>query len=74
MAVPFECRLPGALVSDLRFHVPLDHGQPQGRSISIFVRQVVSSRHVNNRQMPYLLFLQGGPGASPAFCRMPDVA
>lgn len=62
MASAFECRLPGALVSDLRFHVPLDHSNPSGRSISIFVRQVVSSRHVNNRQMPYLLFLQGGPG------------
>eukprot|EP00011_Vannellida_sp_DIVA3-517-6-12_P005367 CAMPEP_0114615332 /NCGR_PEP_ID=MMETSP0168-20121206/6111_1 /TAXON_ID=95228 ORGANISM="Vannella sp., Strain DIVA3 517/6/12" /NCGR_SAMPLE_ID=MMETSP0168 /ASSEMBLY_ACC=CAM_ASM_000044 /LENGTH=446 /DNA_ID=CAMNT_0001826401 /DNA_START=76 /DNA_END=1413 /DNA_ORIENTATION=+ len=62
MTVPFECRLPGALVSDLRFHVPLDHSKPSGRSISIFVRQVVSSRHVNNRQMPYLLYLQGGPG------------
>lgn len=59
------------IVTDHEVEVPLVHGQPDGRSVSVFAREVISADRVGLDQ-PWLLFLQGGPGgkgprpASPA--------
>jgi len=39
----------------------LDHFKPNAESISIFARELVATKHENDA-MPWLLFLQGGPG------------
>jgi len=58
-------RHPGTVLTDHVFTVPLDHGNPAGQSIEVFGRQVVAAGEADAR-LPWLLFLQGGPGgASP---------
>ncbi|MGO8882712.1 MAG: alpha/beta fold hydrolase [Streptosporangiaceae bacterium] len=54
-------RQPGTVLSDLTFTVPLDHGQPGGEQIELFAREVVATENVA-ADLPWLLFLQGGPG------------
>ena len=54
-------RLPGILLTDHEFNVPLDHTQPNGERISVFGREVVASDKEKN-DLPWLLFFQGGPG------------
>eukprot|EP00210_Caulerpa_lentillifera_P005956 g5691.t1 len=56
-------KVPGYSVWDHTFQVPLDWNNEVSseRSISIFAREVISSNK-SNSQMPYLLYLQGGPG------------
>ncbi|MFG1808356.1 alpha/beta fold hydrolase [Streptomyces sp. NPDC049040] len=54
-------RLPGTVVTDHRFRVPLDHAEPDGERIEIFAREVVAAGKDPDR-LPWLLFLQGGPG------------
>ena len=49
-------RQPGRVLSDLTFGVPLDHAKPDGEQIELFAREIVAA------DMPWLLFLQGGPG------------
>ncbi|MEU1503373.1 alpha/beta fold hydrolase [Kitasatospora sp. NPDC005748] len=49
------------VVEDHRFAVPVDHDDPAGPSIELFARTVVRRAAVD-RDLPYLLFLQGGPG------------
>lgn len=44
------------------FEVPLDHHRPHGESITVFAREVVSTEHPDPSALPWLLFLQGGPG------------
>ncbi|TLM86731.1 alpha/beta hydrolase [Pseudarthrobacter sp. NamE2] len=46
------------------FTVPLDHLVPDGEAITVFAREYVSSSHSEEeaRKLPWLLFLQGGPG------------
>ena len=49
------------------FEVPLDHSAPHGGSaetITVFAREYVSAAHSEEAaaQLPWLLFLQGGPG------------
>lgn len=51
----------GVVVEDHRFEVPLDHDDPAGGSIMLFAQTVVR-REAVDRRLPYLLFLQGGPG------------
>jgi pimeloyl-ACP methyl ester carboxylesterase len=52
-------RVPGAILTEREHRLPLDHGQPDGRTISVFTREVADPE---GRDRPYLLFLQGGPG------------
>ncbi len=54
-------RQPGTVVTDLTFRVPLDHGDPGGEQIELFARQIVAAEHAA-ADLPWLLFLQGGPG------------
>ncbi|KNE83879.1 MULTISPECIES: alpha/beta fold hydrolase [Streptomyces] len=43
------------------FTVPLDHAAPHGPTIQIFAREVTEVGKVGD-QLPWLLYLQGGPG------------
>jgi pimeloyl-ACP methyl ester carboxylesterase len=58
-------RQPGTILTDHVFAVPLDHGRPDGEQIEVFAREVVAADQAR-ADLPWLLFLQGGPGfASP---------
>ncbi|MEF9885392.1 alpha/beta fold hydrolase [Streptomyces sp. P9-A4] len=52
---------PAYAVTDHVFTVPLDHSSPQGGVIEVFAREVVDPSLVGER-LPWLLYLQGGPG------------
>jgi pimeloyl-ACP methyl ester carboxylesterase len=52
-------RLPGAVLTEHRFPVPLDHARPDGDQITVFAREVAAP---DGGDRPYLVFLQGGPG------------
>jgi pimeloyl-ACP methyl ester carboxylesterase len=54
-------RQPGMIITDRSFTVPLDHAQPGGAAIEVFAREVVAPEHQASN-LPWLLFLQGGPG------------
>jgi pimeloyl-ACP methyl ester carboxylesterase len=54
-------RLPGLLLTDHEFVVPLDHSSPDGATITVFAREVVAPRK-RDQDLPWLLYLQGGPG------------
>ena len=54
-------RLPGLLLTDHEFVVPLDHAAPDGATITVFAREVVAPRK-RDQDLPWLLYLQGGPG------------
>ncbi|MGA8114149.1 MAG: alpha/beta fold hydrolase [Actinocatenispora sp.] len=54
-------RIPGLAITDHVLAVPLDHDDPDGASIEVFAREVVSPDRVGE-PLPWLVFLQGGPG------------
>jgi pimeloyl-ACP methyl ester carboxylesterase len=54
-------RQPGTILTDRVFAVPLDHGRPGGEQIEVFGREVVAAGQAG-ADLPWLLFLQGGPG------------
>jgi len=54
-------RQPGTAVTDRTFAVPLDHARPDGDQIQIFAREVVAADKTAD-DLPWLAFLQGGPG------------
>ncbi|WP_416982055.1 alpha/beta fold hydrolase [Streptomyces sp. T028] len=54
-------RQPGVVLTDRRFTVPLDHTDPAGETIELYAREVVASDKAG-QDLPWLLFLQGGPG------------
>jgi len=54
-------RQPGTVLTDRLFAVPLDHSRPDGEQIEIFAREVVAAGRAD-ADLPWLLFLQGGPG------------
>jgi pimeloyl-ACP methyl ester carboxylesterase len=54
-------RLPGLHLTDHQFTVPLDHSTPNGKQISVFAREVAAPS-LNAKQLPWLVFFQGGPG------------
>ncbi|MBB5965628.1 alpha/beta fold hydrolase [Planomonospora venezuelensis] len=53
--------LPGVELTDHVFTVPLDHADPGGPMIEVFAREAVDPAG-RDRDLPWLLFLQGGPG------------
>jgi len=57
--VPY--RQPGVVLTDRVFAVPLDHDAPGGEQIEVFAREVVAPGKTG-ADLPWLLFLQGGPG------------
>jgi pimeloyl-ACP methyl ester carboxylesterase len=54
-------RQPGTILTDHLFAVPLDHSRPDGEQIEVFAREVVAA-DLAGTDLPWLLFLQGGPG------------
>ena len=54
-------RQPGTILTDHTFLVPLDHGTPDGEQIEVYAREVVATDRAD-AGLPWLLFLQGGPG------------
>ncbi|HEY4616257.1 MAG TPA: alpha/beta fold hydrolase [Citricoccus sp.] len=55
--------LDGTLIVDHWFEVPLDHARPDGRQLTVFAREYVAAAQRDRRgTLPWLLFLQGGPG------------
>ena len=54
-------KLSGLCLHDREHQVPLDHAEPTGESITVFTREVVSESR-QSEDLPWLLFLQGGPG------------
>ncbi len=55
-------RIPGFVLTDHLVEVPLDHSaRDDGRSIEVFAREVVAAGREHD-DLPWLLFLQGGPG------------
>jgi pimeloyl-ACP methyl ester carboxylesterase len=55
-------RQPGTVLTDHHFSVPLDHGRPDGDRIEVFGREVVAAGKTGGERLPWLMFLQGGPG------------
>lgn len=53
--------LPGLILTDHIFRVPLDHAHPEDEQIEVFAREVASSDGANEA-LPWLVFFQGGPG------------
>ncbi|MEU5085501.1 alpha/beta fold hydrolase [Streptomyces sp. NPDC021356] len=54
-------RQPGVVLTDRSFTVPLDHDDPAGETIELYARAVVA-RDKAGQDLPWLLYLQGGPG------------
>ncbi|MFI6263369.1 alpha/beta fold hydrolase [Micromonospora sp. NPDC051006] len=54
-------RHPGTVITDHSFPVPLDHADPTGERIEVYAREVVAAGRERD-SLPWLLFLQGGPG------------
>ncbi|NTU63199.1 MAG: alpha/beta hydrolase [Chloroflexi bacterium] len=59
--MPITHRIPGLLLTDHEFRVPIDYAQPDGAQLAVFAREVVApdKAHAN---LPWLVFFQGGPG------------
>lgn len=58
---------PGIRAADHSVRAPLDHAAASGHeTIEVYAREVVGAEHDTPQQLPWLLYLQGGPGgASP---------
>lgn len=54
-------RIPGLVLRDHAFEVPLDHARPSGEKLSLFAREVVADEK-EGQELPWLVFFQGGPG------------
>ena len=54
-------RIPGLILAEHRFDVPLDHSSPDGERISVFAREVRADESASEDR-PWLVFFQGGPG------------
>ena len=54
-------RQAGTVLTDHLFAVPLDHGRPGGEQLEVFAREVVAADQAG-ADLPWLVFLQGGPG------------
>ncbi|MET8506621.1 alpha/beta fold hydrolase [Streptomyces sp. NPDC004787] len=55
-------RQPGLVLTDRRFTVPLDHARPDGETIELYGREVVAGDQAHRTDLPWLLYLEGGPG------------
>lgn len=51
----------GLVLTEHEFTLPLAHADPHGAMITVFAREVVAAEH-ENAQLPWLVYLQGGPG------------
>lgn len=59
-------KLNGMILRDHRFELPLDYSDLNGEKIGVFAREVCLRDQDNNKDLPWMVFFQGGPGcASP---------
>jgi pimeloyl-ACP methyl ester carboxylesterase len=61
--MPLTYRRPGQVCVEHTLDVPLDHDDSAGPRLEVFAREVVSPAHAG-KDLPTLLFLQGGPGCA----------
>ncbi|MEM7530751.1 MAG: alpha/beta fold hydrolase [Chloroflexota bacterium] len=54
-------RVPGLVLTDHFFDVPLNHIQVQGQTIRVYAREVVAPDY-EHEALPWLVYFQGGPG------------
>ena len=54
-------RIPGLMLTDHEFQVPIDHTQPDGARLTVFAREAVALDKAQ-ANLPWLVFFQGGPG------------
>jgi len=54
-------RIPGLMLTDHEFQIPIDHSQPDGARLTVFAREVVAYDKAQ-ANLPWLVFFQGGPG------------
>jgi pimeloyl-ACP methyl ester carboxylesterase len=54
-------RSPGFVFGEHEFELPVDHGDPDGRKLTVFAREVVDAKRERD-DLPWLVFFQGGPG------------
>ncbi|MFE5795414.1 alpha/beta fold hydrolase [Streptomyces sp. NPDC056503] len=52
---------PAYATADHTFTVPLDHARPDGPTLEVFAREVADPARADE-ELPWLLYLQGGPG------------
>ena len=57
-------RPPGYVLTDHSFTVPLDHARPDGETLTVFAREVVAPSRERD-DLPWLVYLEGGPGMDP---------
>jgi len=66
MSLPHSASEPlnirGMRVVEHRFTVPLDHSVPDGEQITVFAREYSDPEVAAAGNLPWLLYLQGGPG------------
>ena len=55
-------RLPGLILADHTFSLPLDYEWPDGKEITVFAREVIAPGKEAGG-LPWLVFFQGGPGS-----------
>ena len=55
-------RIPGLVLTDHTFTVPLDHAAPGRARSTVFAREVVATDRAGD-DLPWLIFLEGGPGS-----------
>src|SRR5690242_13162360 len=56
-----ETRIPGLVLIDHEFDLPLDHARPDGPRLTVYAREAAAP---DGRDRPWLLYLQGGPGSA----------
>lgn len=61
MVMPITHHIPGLVLTDHEFLVPLDYAHPEGQQIRVFAREVVAAGK-DRADLPWLVFFQGGPG------------
>ena len=54
--------IPGLVCRDHIIDAPLNHARPDGKTLSVYAREVRSTERADE-DLPWLLFLQGGPGS-----------
>lgn len=70
MTVTAVARIPGLVLTEHEFSVPLDHGDPGGEKITVFAREVAEP---GGLERPFLVYLEGGPGSeAPRPTRRPS--
>jgi pimeloyl-ACP methyl ester carboxylesterase len=70
VTVTAVARIPGLVLSEHEFSVPLDHDVPEGERITVFAREVAEP---DGRDRPFLVYLEGGPGSeAPRPTRRPS--